>query len=159
MKKALLLPLFLFLLLTACKDEDDPEPVTKVVVDTKKQEKSPDGKITTVSASAIVHIWNAENADFDVEASGSDVYIGYIYDKNTDDYVTADYGSVGAHMNEIIEPGKYFVYVLLMKSAGSSSLAYSYKYFEVKEGETATLKKVFSHNAPAGAFEEWDRNK
>ncbi|MCJ8167447.1 hypothetical protein MKJ04_21580 [Pontibacter sp. E15-1] len=109
--------------------------------------------------SAIVHVWPAENQDFDVQASGSDIYLGYAYDKISGKSKTAKYGAVGSRMNEQIKPGKYFIYVVLKKSSETGSLAYSYRYFEVKEGETVTLQKTFSHDVPSETFEEWDKNK
>lgn len=161
MKKVLLLPLFLFLSLTACKDEDDPEPEpeSSIVVEVRKEVKAASGAVTKEHVSAIIHIWPAEGRDFDVEASGSDIYIGYAYDKNSGDYETAENGSVGWRMNEPIEPGRYFIYVVLKKSTDSGSLAYSYRYFDVKEGEKVILTKNFSHNVPSETFEEWDKNK
>ena len=163
MKKYLLFPLFLCLFLTACKDEEsdpEPEPLPSAVdADVKKQVKAASGAISAKPASAIIHIWPADNSDFDVEASGSDVYIGYAYDKVSGEYKTAKYGSVGTRMNEPVEPGKYFIYVLLMKSSGSGSLAYSHTYFEVKEGEKMKLSKTFSYDVPSETFEEWDKNK
>jgi len=161
MKKALLLPLLLCLFLTACKeDETDPGPLeTLIDVDVRKEVKAASGSVKREPATAIIHIWPAEGRDFDVEASGSDIYIGSAYDKNSGEYKAAKYGSVGSHMNEPIEPGKYFVYVVLMKSSKSGSQAYSYKYFDIKEGETLELKKTFSHDVPSETFEAWDKNQ
>lgn len=161
MKKVLLFPLFLCLFLTtACKDEDEPEPQPTIIdVVVRKEVETASGSVKEEPASAIIHLWPAEDRDFDVEASGTDIYIGYAYDKNTGEYKTAKYGSVGSSMNERIEPGKYFIYVLLMKSSRSGSLAYSHTYFEIKEGETLELEKTFSHDVPSETFEEWDKNK
>ena len=158
MKKVLLFPLLLCLFLTACKEED-PEPApTTIDADIFKKVKNASGSISTKPASAIIHVWPAEDRDFDVEASGPDIYVGSIYDKNSGDYVTAEYGAVGNRIDEPIKPGKYFIYVVLMKSSESGSLAYSYKYFEVKEGETLELKKTFSHDVPSETFEAWEKN-
>ncbi|GAA4434215.1 hypothetical protein GCM10023188_24880 [Pontibacter saemangeumensis] len=148
--------------MTGCKDEDEPEPEplpSAVDADIKKQVKYSSGAIETKPASAIIHIWSAEDADFDVEASGTDIYVGSAYDKNSGEFKTAIYGSVGSRMKEPVEPGKYFIYVLLKKSSSSGSLAYSHTYFEIKEGENLQLKKTFSHDVPSGAYEEWDKNK
>jgi len=161
MKKILLLPLFFCLFLTACKDDEaDTGPQeTTIDVEVRKEVKASSGSIKREPAKAIIHIWPADDRDFDVEASGSDIHIGSLYDKNSGEYKSAKYGSVGDHMNEPIEPGKYFIYVVLMKSSQSGSLAYSYKYFDVKEGETLELKKTFSHDVPSETFEAWDKNQ
>ncbi|WP_187262302.1 hypothetical protein [Pontibacter beigongshangensis] len=107
---------------------------------------------------AIIHVWQAENKDFDLALS-PDIQVGNVYDKNTASFHTIDYGAIGSTMNEKVLPGRYFVYVLLPKSAGNGGLMYSYTYFEIKKGETLPLKKIFSHDTPTGTFEPWDQNK
>jgi hypothetical protein len=160
MKKNLLLPLLLFVFLTACKDEEDaPEPQTRIDLEVSKQKLDSSGKVTVNRAPAIIHIWKAEDRDYDVEASSSDMYIGYAYDKVSGTHKTAEYGSVGSVAKEVVKPGRYFVYVLLMKSSSAGSLAYSYTTVDVKEGETLALKKVFSHDIGTEQYEEWDKNK
>ncbi|WP_161890667.1 hypothetical protein [Pontibacter russatus] len=162
MKKFLLFPLFLCLFLTSCKDEEIPEPEQKpgfVDADIKKQVKYSSGFIGEKAATAIIHIWDADSADFDVEASGSDLRIGYAYDKVSGEYKTSKYGSIGSRMSEPVVPGKYFIYVVLMKSSDSGSMAYSYTYFDVAEGKELELKKTFSHDVPSEAYEPWEKNK
>jgi hypothetical protein len=160
MKRILLLPLLFFVFLTACKDEEDAaEPQTRINIEVSKQKLDSSGKVTVNRAPAIIHIWNAEDKDFDVEASSSDMYIGYAYDKVSGTYKTAEYGSVGSVAKEVVKPGKYFVYVLLMKSSSTGSLAHSYTTVDVKEGETLELKKVFSHDVGTEQYEEWEKNQ
>ena len=162
MKKILLFPLFLCLFLTSCKDDEIPEPEQKpgfVDADIKKQVKYSSGFISAEPATAIIHIWDADSAEFDVEASGADMRIGYAYDKLSGEYKTSKYGSIGSRMSEPVVPGKYFIYVVLMKSPGTGSMAYSYTYFEVEEGKELELKKTFSYDVASEAYEEWDKNK
>ncbi|PKV66887.1 hypothetical protein [Pontibacter ramchanderi] len=154
--KTILVPLLVFLLFASCKDEKDPEPVSETIMDLKvmKQKKSSSGQTITEPASAIIHVWKAENREFDVAAS-PDIHFGYVYDKISQSYVTMNYGAIGSKMRERIEPGKYFVFVLLPKSSDNTSLAYSYSYFEIKKGETLNLVRTFSHNVSPGAYESW----
>jgi hypothetical protein len=125
----------------------------------KKQEKSSTQQITDKPVNAIIHVWNAENSDFDVAASGSDIYVGYAYDKTSKTYKDATYGAVGSAMLETIKPGRYFVYVVLSKTSRAGSLAYSYTYVDVKEGQVLQISKTFSHDVASGAFEAWEKNK
>jgi hypothetical protein len=161
MRYLLLFPLVVFLLLSSCKDKDKektPIPATKVILEVMKQSKSSSGQTTLAPASSIIHVWVADNRDFDVAAS-PDIHVGSVFDKTSNSFKTIKYGAIGSRMNEAIEPGKYFVYVLLPKSSASGSLAYSYTYFEIKQGETLPLRKTFSSDIGSGQFESWEKNK
>jgi hypothetical protein len=158
MKKLLILPLLFLLAFTGCKKDGDGPADTRLALTIFKQEQSSTGDITEIPASAIVHVWKAEGRDFDVAASGTDINIGYAYDKTTQTSYTANHGAVGNTMREKIEPGRYFVYVVLPKSANAGSQAYSHTYFDIKEGQTKTLKKVFSYNVANNQFENWAKN-
>ncbi|WP_439882369.1 hypothetical protein ACSX1A_04215 [Pontibacter sp. MBLB2868] len=157
MKKSFILPLFFLLLLSACKD-DEPDPETRMIVEVKKQQQSSSGSITTEKSQAIIHVWEAENREFDVAAS-PDIYLGNIYDKTSETFKTLEYGAIGSRMSEKVEPGRYFIYILLPKSSGNGSLAYTYTYFTIKEGETLKLEKTFGFDLAEGSFEKWDKNK
>ncbi len=159
MKKLLILPLLILLAFTGCKKDDEGPSETRMALTIFKQEQSATGQITEVPVSAIVHVWKAEGRDFDVAASGADVNVGYLYDKTSQTSYTATAGAVGNSMREKIEPGRYFVYVVLNKSSSAGSQAYSHTYFNVKEGETETLKKTFSFDAANNQFESWAKNK
>jgi hypothetical protein len=162
MKFLLLFPLFVLFLFSSCKDKDDdeqqPTPATKVILEVMKQSKSSSGQVSLVPASAIIHMWVADNSDFDVAAS-PEIHVGSAFDKTSNSFKTMKYGAIGSRMSETIEPGRYFVYVLLPKSSGSGSLAYSYTYFEIKQGETLNLKKTFGSEVGSGQFESWEKNK
>lgn len=150
--------LLILLFITACKEEDTPSPKTRYDIEVRKQIKDSAGKVTAKPTLALIYMWPSEGRDFDVSASGSDVYAGAVYDKNSGTLVTAKYGAVGAVMNEEVEPGKYFVYVTLPKSSEQSSLVHSYTYFELKEGETLEVRKTFGYSLTPGQFEEWGKN-
>ncbi|MCC9134859.1 lipoprotein [Pontibacter silvestris] len=153
--KKLLFPLLILLILSACIDEE-PEPITKMDLVVTKENKLSSGSITAESKMAIIHVWQADNREFDVDAS-PDIQLGYAYDKESNSFQTMNYGAVGKRMNERIKPGRYFIYVLLPKSSAEGSLAYSYTYFDIKEGETASLSKTFSYDVASGAFEAWEK--
>ena len=157
MKKLLLLPLLLVLLLSSCKKEE-PVLATRMELQVMKQKKSSSGKVTVEPTTAMIHVWNAENKEFDVNAS-PDIQYGSAYDKLSESSHTMKYGAIGSSMKEGIKPGRYFVYVVLPKSSGNGSLAYSYSYFDVKKGETIKLAKTFSHDVGEGMYEDWDKNK
>lgn len=159
MKKLLLLPFILLLSLSACKkDGNEPVPDTVINLEVMKQKKSSSGTITAEPESAIIYMWNAEDREFDVAAS-PDIQYGAAYDRVNDTSVTMKYGAIGSRMKEKIIPGRYFIYVVLPKSSKSGSLAYSYTYIDIKEGETLNLTKTFSHDLGAGMYEEWSKNK
>lgn len=158
MNKLLLLPLLVLLLLSSCKEEEEPVLRTEMNLEVMKQKRSSSGEITVEPVSAIIYVWNAENRDFDVNAS-PDIHFGSAYDKLNGTSQTMRYGSIGIRMREAVQPGRYFAYVLLPKTASSGSLAHSYTYFEIKKGETLDLTKTFSHDAAPNTFEDWDKNK
>lgn len=160
LKQALALPLFFFLLLTGCKDtESTPTPPTNLVLSVLKQNLSASGEITETPVSSTIYVWKADNKDFDVNASGTDIYIGYAYEKNSKSYINAQQGGIGLTLSEELAPGRYFVYVLLPKTNKTGSQAYSYTYLNIAEGQTLTTKKVFSHNVGTKAYEEWSKNQ
>lgn len=132
---------------------------TRLILKVSKQELAGAGQFTAQPTPAIIHVWKAENREFDVPASASDIYLGFAHDKVSKTSYTADYGAVGSAMNEEIEPGKYFIYVLLNKSANTGSLAHSYTYFEIKEGQKLNLKKTFAYNVGTEQYEDWNKNK
>ncbi|MCX2741736.1 hypothetical protein [Pontibacter anaerobius] len=161
MKNLLFLIMLPVIMLFSCK-EDDPEPAEKrgqIILDIKKQTKDSSGKIGVKPQYATVYVWNAENRNFDVDASGTDVYLGYALDNTSNSFKTSDYGAVGYRMDEKIEPGKYFIFVMLPKSSSRGSLANSYTYFEVKAGEALEMEKIFSHDIESEQTEAWDKNK
>ncbi len=158
MKRFLLLPIMILVLLAACKKEQEQEPATRVNIDVMRQSKSSSGQITAHPTSAIIHIWAADNCEYDVEAS-PDISVGAAFDKTSNSYKTMKYGAIGSSMNEKVKPGRYFVYVLLPKSSSKGSLAHSYTYFEVKQGQTLSLTKTFSYDVETGEFENWEENK
>jgi hypothetical protein len=157
MKKLLLLSLSILTFLTACKKEKEAEPKTRVIVDITKQNISASGEIIEKPTLAIIQIWSAEGSDFDINAS-PDIHVGYAFDKNTGSFKTINRGAIGSSMNERLAPGRYFVYVFLPKSSGKGSLAYSYTYFDIKQGETLKIVKTFSHSDCTGEFESWEKN-
>ncbi|WP_162051500.1 hypothetical protein [Pontibacter pamirensis] len=157
MNKLLLLPLLFILFLSSCK-KDEPVLSTTMNLEVMKQKKSSTGEITVEPTSAIIHVWSAENREFDVNAS-PDIHFGSIYDKTTKSFQTMRYGAIGIRMREHIQPGRYFANVLLPKSSNKGSLAYSYTYFEIKKGENLDLTKIFSHDVESGVYEDWDLNK
>lgn len=158
MKKSCLLPILILLFFSACKDKEEPAPETKLTVEVRKQVKSSSGDISKERTTAIIQIWEAQGRDFDVSKS-PDIHLGNAYDSNSETYKTIKYGAIGSRMVEKIEPGRYFIYVLLPKSSEGSSLVYSYTYFTIEEGEELNLQKTFSYNLAEGAYEAWDKNK
>ncbi|MFD2512608.1 hypothetical protein ACFSRY_01905 [Pontibacter locisalis] len=159
MRKSFLLPILFLIIFTSCKD-DEPEviPETRLTIEVSKQEASSTGSISTERTTAIIHVWEAAGRDFDVSKS-PDIYLGNVYDNNSETYKTIEYGAIGSRMVEKIEPGRYFVYVLLPKSNNSGSLAYSYTYFDIKKGDNLKLSKTFSHDLDEGIYEKWDKNR
>lgn len=159
MKKLILLPILALIFLFSCeKDSPKPEVPTLMNLKVMKEKKLSSGTINTEPKTAIIHVWNAEGSEFDVAAS-PDIIFGYAYDKSSASFKTMKYGAIGSVMKEKIEPGRYFVYVLLPKSSEKSSLAYSYSYFEIKAGQTLDLLKVFNYDVSPGTFEQWDENQ
>ncbi|MDO6389265.1 hypothetical protein Q4E40_03940 [Pontibacter sp. BT731] len=159
MKKFILLPILALFFLFSCeKDSPKPELPTLMNLKVMKEKKLSSGTITTEPKTAIIHVWNAENSEFDIDAS-PDIIFGYAYDKSSASFKTMKYGAIGSVMKEKIEPGRYFIYVLLPKSSDRSSLAYSYSYFEIKAGQTLDLFKVFSYDISSGTFEQWSENQ
>lgn len=159
MKKRILLPILALIFLFSCeKDSPKPELPTLMNLKVMIEKKLSSGTIATEPKTAIIHVWNAEGSEFDIAAS-PDILFGYAYDRSSASFKTMKYGAIGSVMREKIEPGRYFVYVLLPKSSDSSSLAYSYSYFEIKAGQTLDLFKVFSHDIGSGTYEQWGDNQ
>jgi hypothetical protein len=161
MKKILLFFVALLAFVTACKDkeEDAPAPQTKIDLAIKKEKLGASGKVSVDRAAAIMHMWRTEDAEFDVEDPSADMRIGYAYDKVSGSHKASEYGAIGSVMREPVKPGRYFVYVSLMKSSGPGSLAYSYTTVDIKEGETLKLEKVFKHDVGTEQYEEWGESK
>ena len=159
MKKLLILPLLILTILTSCNQVDDTvTPPSRVVINVNKQFIE-NGSTVTKPANAIIHLWKAEDRDFDVAASGEDIYVGYAYDKTSKSSFNADYGSVGFAINEDLTPGRYFVYVVLNKSSASGSQAYTHTYIDIKAGERFFYSKVFSHDVGNQQYEVWTKNR
>lgn len=158
--RSILVTLLATLLFISCKEESTPAPKPETIMDLKvmQQRKLSSGQIVAEPTQAIIHVWKAENRDFDVSSS-PDIHYGYVFDKQSQSFVTMDYGAIGSKMRERIEAGKYFVHVLLPKSSNNTSLAYSYSYFEIKTGETLNLVKTFSHDISPESYEDWEKNK
>ncbi|MFT2011547.1 hypothetical protein ACMA1I_22945 [Pontibacter sp. 13R65] len=152
--------LFFIVLMSACKRDNEPapEPVSRFILSVSKETMSSTGEITAEPIKAIIHVWKAENSNFDVNASPN-LFVGEVYDKTSGTFRSIEYGAIGTKMNEMLQPGRYFVYVLLPKSTGSSDLAYSYTYIDIKEGKNLSLTKTFKYTTGAGMYDAWVKSK
>ncbi|PSR56138.1 hypothetical protein AHMF7605_22850 [Adhaeribacter arboris] len=161
--------LFSFLLLLAvftfsgCKKDEEVNPdeeSAKVDLGVFKITQDPaTGKAVKAPITCTIWMWRTENRDYDIAASGSEIYVGRIFDKTTKTYVSAEYGAIGVVMTEKIKPGKYLVYVVINKSDLPGSQAYSYKNVEIGADQTLNFKKVFSQNVGTMQFEDWEKNQ
>ncbi len=97
---------------------------------------------------SLVHIWNADGRDFDVDKSYSNIIEGYLYDRISDKSYKPVVTKLGIDsFIKTLKVGKYFIYINTLKPEsfyrGVPTYGYTYKYFEVKEKDIVTLKKVF----------------
>ncbi|MDQ3292293.1 MAG: hypothetical protein M3Q05_13480 [Bacteroidota bacterium] len=155
----LLLAVFAF---GGCKKDDEVNPDeenAKVDLGVFKITKDATGKAIKAPINCTIWMWRTENRDFDVAASGSEIYVGRAFDKTTKTHISADYGAIGVVMTEKIKPGKYLVYVVINKSDSPGSQAYSYTNVEVGAEKTLNFKKVFSENVGTMQFEAWEKNQ
>src|SRR5690554_8064146 len=61
---------------------------------------------------AVIHIWNADNTDFDFEKSKDDLLSGYIYDKTQNKSLKANYSILNTWtITNELKAGKYVIYV------------------------------------------------
>lgn len=154
-----LLALFTF---GGCKKDDEvqPEPTADIDLGVFKITQDPaTGKSVRTPLVCTIWMWGSDNREFDIAASGSEIYVGRILDKKTQTYASAEYGAIGVQMTEQIKPGKYLVYVVINKSDQPGSQAYSYKYVEVGDDKKLSFKKVFSKDIGSMQYEEWDKNQ
>ncbi|QMU30067.1 hypothetical protein [Adhaeribacter radiodurans] len=156
----LLLVVFSF---SGCQKDDEVNPdeaSAQVDLGVFKITQDPtSGKAVKAPLNCTIWMWRTENHDYDVAASGSEIYVGRIFDKTTKTYVSAEYGAIGVVMTEKIKPGKYLVYVVINKSDQLGSQAYSYTNVEVGAEKTLNIKKVFSQNVGTMQFEAWEKNQ
>lgn len=152
----LILSLFSFV---SCKKDDAAEPSAKMELGVFKiTQDSATGKTSRTQAVATIWMWNTENRELDVAASGSEIYLGRIYDKTTKTYVSSEFGAIGTSMIETIKPGNYLIYVMLNKSDLPGSQAYSYTTVQVSDDQKLSFKKIFSLNVGTQQYEPWEKN-
>ena len=108
---------------------------------------------------AVIHIWNADNTDFDFEKSKDDLLSGYIYDKTQNKSLKANYSILNTWtITNELKAGKYVIYVNYgEKTNGKATFAHSYTYFEIKKNEATILKKYLKKGGdyPAFKYHKW----
>ena len=157
---SIILLLSLFSFVSCEKEEVDAEPSAQVDLGVFRVTQDPtSGKFSKTPAQSTIWMWRSDNREFDVTASGTEVYLGRLYDNKTKTYVSADYGAIGVIMTETIRPGKYFVYVMLNKSDQPGSQAYSYTQVEIGADQKFKFTKTFSSNVGNLQYEAWEKNQ
>lgn len=163
MKKQLLLLLLLPAVLSAScsKSESESTPVESkpgYIIHVKRNDKLSTGElVANYTKAAAIHVWKADNKDFLI-SSITDGVSGYAYDNTTKASIKADYTYVSSSdVTQNVDPGKYFVFVILPEQSNGGSFAYSHKTFEVKKGDVITLTKIFSTSTKSLSFEDWDK--
>lgn len=160
--KNLLSVLFLLVLFafSACQKDEDQNPIAEVDLGVfKVTTDSTSGKAVKTPINCTIWMWNTDNRELDIAASGAEVYVGRALDKRTNTYVSAQYGAIGVLMTEQIKPGNYLVYVVINKSDEPGSQAYSYTQVTIGAEQKLTFTKVFSRNVGTQQFEEWEENQ
>ncbi|QNF33698.1 hypothetical protein HUW51_13575 [Adhaeribacter swui] len=156
------LTLLTLLVFGGCKKDDEVKPIPTGDIDLGFFKISADpatGQTTNTPIQCTIWMWKTDNRNLDLTSSGSEIYLGRILDKNTNKYVSAEYGAIGINMREKVETGKYLVYVFINKSDQKGSLAYTYTNVEIKEDKKVSLRKVFSQDIGTQQYEAWNTNK
>lgn len=156
----ILLLLSIFSFVSCKKDDVDAEPLAQVDLGVYRITEDPTtGKTARTPANSTIWLWNSDNREYDINASGTEIYLGRIYDTKTKTFVSADQGAIGTVMTETIKPGKYMVYVMLNKSDQPGSQAYSYTQVEIGADQKFKFTKTFSLTLGDQQYEEWEKNQ
>ena len=156
------LTLLTLLVFGGCKKDDEVEPIPTGDIDLGIFKLTPDpetGKATRKAVQSTIWMWKTDDRNLDLTASGSEIYLGRILDKNTNKFVSAEYGAIGINMREKVETGKYLLYVFINKSDQKGSQAYTYTNVEIKEDKKVSIRKVFSQDIGTQQYEDWNLNK
>ena len=156
------LTLLTLLVFGGCKKDDEVKPIPTGDIDLGVFKNTLDpatGKTTRQPIQCTIWMWKKDGRNVDLAASGSEIYVGRILDKNTNKYVSAEYGAIGLNMKEKVETGNYLVYVFINKSDQKGSQAYSYTNVEIKEDKKVSIRKTFSPDVNTLQFEDWNANK
>jgi|SRR5690554_3704302 len=108
----------------------------------------------TAQTLALIHIWNADNKDFDFDKSKNDLVSGYVYDNVQKKSLKANYTYLDKWtLSNELKSGKYVMYVNYgQKTEGRATFSYSYKYFEIRKKEVTFLKKYLRKDGSYPAF-------
>lgn len=162
MKKSLLLFLLPAILLMSCsKSESESTPIESnpgYIIHVKRNTKLSTGELVAdYTKAAAIHVWKADGKEFSI-ASITDGVNGYAYDNFTKSSIKSDYTYVStSDVTQNVDPGKYFVFVILPEQSNGGSFAYSHKTFEVKKADVITLTKIFGTSTTSLTFQEWDK--
>ena len=165
MKKLLLL-FGIIISFTACSD-DEGVPVNEnkngsLSFDSYYVDKLSTGEERkTAQSLAIIHIWNADDTDFDFEKSKNDLMSGYVYDNIEGKSLKANRTYMNKWtLSEELKPGKYVIYVNYGQKVSSkqTEFSYSYTYFEIKKQEVTFLKKHLrkGQSYPYFVYHPWE---
>jgi|SRR5690606_7320092 len=158
--------LFLFsisLILFSCSSDDNSEKDSQngtLIFNSYYVDKLSTGEDhEIIQPLAVIHIWNADNTDFDFEKSKDDLLRGYIYDKIQNKSLKANFSLLNTStLTSEFNAGKYVIYVNYgEKTNGRATFAHSYTYFEIKKNEVTILKKYLKKDGdyPAFKYHKW----
>lgn len=161
MKKHLLLLLSVITFLSCSKSEGESTPIESkagYIIHVKRNSKLSTGEIVAnYTKAAAVHVWKAEERSFSI-ASLTDAINGYAFDNVTKASVKSDYTYIStSDVSQNVDPGKYFVFVVLPEQSSGGSFAYSHTVFEVRKADVVTITKIFSTSTKPLTFENWDK--
>lgn len=98
----------------------------------------------------LLYLWKANDKDFDLYTNSADILEGELLDKKTgksEKYYASAYNTEIFGTN--LPTGKY-VMVIYYADANKS-----YTYFDIKNGETASLKKYYKPKDVGQQYSEW----
>lgn len=109
----------------------------------------------------LIHIWKADGTDFNLETPHLDMLKGYMYDKNQEKSLEADYSYLDKWtLSKELKPGRYLIYVYYGNKSpyGTTRMSYSYTYFDIVKQEATFLKKYIKKGGdyPNLKYHPWD---